>query len=211
MPSDALFIDDCSAEHGRATTQRGERDHRASSHAPVYGSFPARTSRLSAVPLIANVGGALAGGKLAEIFYGRGNQARVMLPAVVMTLLCGSGAFMATMPNLVWFAASIVPFNLSYGVGIGIEIITTSLCSPNELRGTVIGLNIVVMGFAGAASGLLIALASHALGGEKMPGETIALVGTLFALLDAFGFWRASSSSDRQALKGWRLKKVAIL
>lgn len=48
MPSDALFIDDCSAEHGCATTQRGERDHRASSHAPVYGLFPARTSRLAA-------------------------------------------------------------------------------------------------------------------------------------------------------------------
>lgn len=166
----------------------------------VYGQQPGEfASWFGTVSLVAILAGMLAGGKLGERFHRREGREGVLRPAAFAAIVCAPASFMATMPDLVWFAASTICFTIAYAIAISVPMIAINFRIPNELRGAVMGCYIVTVSLGGAFAAPLVALVSSALGGDAMLGQGIALVGAPFACCAALCFWwatRQSANSD---------------
>jgi MFS family permease len=163
----------------------------------LYGQQPAAFAGwFGAVSLVAGIGGILAGGKLVQLFYRRDGQGSVMRPAAIAALLGVPASCLALAPNLFLFAAGAALFIVAFAIAISIPVIAINFRIPNELRGLVMGLYVVTVALAGAASGPLVAVASRMLGGDTMLGHGMALVGAPFAISAALCFWATSRATE---------------
>lgn len=167
----------------------------------VYGQQPGDFATwLSLVQLAAGIAGVLAAGRLSEVAHRRGGRGSVMLPAALAAALCAPASWMATAPNLSWFAAGLFVFMTCSAVAMAIPVIAINFRIPNELRGLTMGLNVVLISLAGACAAPLVAAISHALGGDQMIGLAMALTSAPFALLAALCFWSATRSTEASHL-----------
>lgn len=146
----------------------------------------------SGIVLVAGITGLLLGSRLINLARASGDDRKMIFPAVVASALCAPTAFMATMPDALWFAVFAALFLLVASVAIAVPVISISFRIPNELRGLCVGLYVVLVALAGMVGAPMVGALSTAMGGDMMLGWAIAAVGAPASLLAAFSLWFAS-------------------
>jgi MFS family permease len=146
----------------------------------------------SAIVLVAGIASLLLGSKLINVARASGDDRRMIMPAVVASILCAPASFVATMPNTIWFAVLATLFLLVSGIAIAVPVMAISFRIPNELRGLSMGLYVVLVAIAGMIGAPLVGALSTAMGGDMMLGWAMAAVGAPASLLTAFSLWFAS-------------------
>ena len=164
----------------------------------LYGQTPGQFAGwMSLVTLFGGVTGALIGGQLANLGQRRCGVKGLFFPGVIAALACLPAAFVAVSPSVLTFGALMAVATVFCSAGAVVVVIGINVRMPNELRGTTLGLNVLVMALCGAGLAPTgVALATRALGGDLMLGYGIAAIAAPCALLSAFFFWLTMRSSS---------------
>lgn len=144
---------------------------------------------LSIVMLAGGMLGALAGGRLGEAGRRRGGRNRVLLPATIAALALVPMSFFGLAPSVPVLGVLLAGNIFAGAIIATLGVIAITLNFPNEVRGLVLGSNVLCSTLFGTATApAAIAVISKAMGGEAMLGVAIAGLCVPAALLSALCF-----------------------
>jgi MFS family permease len=171
----------------------------------VYGQQPGDFAGwYGLVSLAGGVSGMLLAGRMSQLLRRRVGGKGLLLPACVGAFLCAPASLMSLMPNVPFFAAAVLMFLVFFALANAVPNIALTLVIPNEVRGTAVGANIVIVSLASALSSPLIAWIGEKAGGEDGLGHAMAAVGSIGGVVAAFFFYLASRGHTalRPAISG---------
>jgi MFS family permease len=159
----------------------------------LYGQQPGDFAGwLSLVTLASGLVGLALSGWLIQVELKRVGMRAILVSATVGALVTSIGSFVAVTPNVPCFAAVMALALVGNAVAISVPVISINFRIPNELRGLTMGVYVVLVSLASGLGAPLVGWTSAALGGERMLGWAMAVVGFPFGLAAAVCFWIAS-------------------
>jgi MFS family permease len=176
----------------------------------LYGQEPGDYAAwLSIVTLAAGLVGVVLSGWLIQSELRRGGMRALLIPAAVGALVSGFCSFIAVTPNVPCFAVVMTLGLVGSAVAISVPVISINFRIPNELRGLTMGLYVVLISVSGGLTAPLVGWVSAVLGGERMLGWAMALVGFPFGVAAAVCFWTASRAPVDAAVSSAHPKEVS--